>query len=93
MHVSNNKAILELAFIALRDTGALYCGSKYYSELHKNTLKNFLKTTWNWDKHSVIRIIKYWLTQDFLELNGNVLIFKFITVKLKNKNKYIDRIN
>jgi hypothetical protein len=85
MHFSTSKSILELAFISLKNTGLLYFGNQYYSELKKNILKDFLKNEWYWNKIDAIYAIKVWRDEGLLELQNDCLIFKFTEV-IKQSN-------
>jgi len=92
MHFSTSKIILELAFQRLKQKALLYEGENYYSELVKNTLKNFLKNDWKWDKKQAVNSIKEWRKKSLLKLNSSeCLVFMFTEVP-KNKNYYITKI-
>lgn len=92
MHFSISKVMLELAFLKLKDKGFLYEGPIHYSELRKNTLKDFLKEEWKWNKRQVIKAIKEWRRTHFIELVGDDhLVFKFTQV-VKKTNSYISEI-
>lgn len=81
MFFSTNKSILELLLISLKDSGLIYEGKLYYSELKKNTIKDFLKDKWKWNKPDIIEAIKHWRKNELLELDDNeILIFKFTEV-------------
>jgi len=80
VHFSISKSILELAFFRLKDSGFLFYGQEYYSEIKKNTLKDFLKNEWKWEKKQVIHAIKVWRDSSLLESNGDSLVFKFTQV-------------
>jgi len=86
MHFSTRKQILELALLDLRDSGYLFQGKDFYSEQEKNVLKEFLKNKWKWTKEQVIKAIKKWREEKYLELEGEILKFHIFPTPQKRKD-------